>query len=323
MKTHLLILTFLLAVLHCNAQITLTGYYNFDQGFSDTFIIDQSEFDLLNEGENQIWDASQASGLEFTNDYVSVFDTPFSSNYPEANVAISSQGFYAYFNSSAEQLVNYGFVVQEFLTAEYTDPLIQAQYPMDYGESFSDSFSGDMYLLANEIGYERYGEVTITADAWGDLILPYDTIENTLRIKTEVMVVDSLDGEGFNAIETIYTWFSQEVGTSLASYSIAENEGQAPVYNFSFLTLEEFTSVMETELENELLIFPNPANNFVQISGINSGETYKIINNQGQEVKSGIINGDERIYLDELSSGIYFLHSIKGKTVLTEKFIVK
>lgn len=323
MKSTLLLALSALFVLHCNAQITINGFHNFDAGTSATFTFNQTEQDLLNDGEDQVWDMSAITGQTFTNEYISSFDTPFSFNYPAANVALSSGGFYSYYEATPEGLVNHGFVLQEILSCVYSDPLVQAEYPMTYLDSISDDFAGELTLLADETVFTRVGQVQVKADAHGDLILPFDTIENTLRLKTFITVTDSLDGQAFTGTETTYIWFDAEYGSSLASYSILENIGQPTQYTVAFISQEDYLSVKEEFLRSELTVYPNPSSDFIQINGINESTDYRIVNQQGQEVLSGKAKENEQISIHELSAGIYFVEIRKGNAVRMEKLLVE
>ena len=67
-------------------------------------------------------------------------------------------------------------------------------------------------------------------------------------------------------------------------------------------------------------IFPNPANDYLQISGINQQESFTIYNSLGIKVKNGIASKDEEINIQNLSIGMYFLKLNDGKTF---KFLKK
>ena len=83
------------------------------------------------------------------------------------------------------------------------------------------------------------------------------------------------------------------------------------------------THFEDNELGNQLTIYPNPVNDFVEINSNNSEKIdFILMNSQGQKIRSG--NFTKLIKLDtgNLNSGIYFIemNSAKAKTV---KKIVK
>ncbi len=74
-----------------------------------------------------------------------------------------------------------------------------------------------------------------------------------------------------------------------------------------------------TKLNNQIIVYPNPASSQIKISGLTPDiKTYKIINTVGQEIQEGTITNTSEIDIKLLSKGIYFLRFDNGKTV---KFI--
>jgi len=91
-------------------------------------------------------------------------------------------------------------------------------------------------------------------------------------------------------------------------------------------TLEDVSVIASCEIEqsvNEnsqsLMLYPNPANDFVTLSGENLG-TVRIYNALGQKVDEFEINGSElRINTAGYESGVYFVKTDEK----TMKFVVK
>ena len=76
-------------------------------------------------------------------------------------------------------------------------------------------------------------------------------------------------------------------------------------------------SVPETDIINSIILSPNPSKDNIILSGIQIQEQYSITNMLGQEVQLGIAFPDESIFIDKLSTGLYFI--TVQKTIL--KFI--
>lgn len=78
------------------------------------------------------------------------------------------------------------------------------------------------------------------------------------------------------------------------------------------------TSKVVLDIENheykndKISIHPNPSNSFVQLEGLDVLKEYTIYNTTGNEVKKGIINGTEKINVQDLSNGLYFLKLKNG-----------
>ena len=53
--------------------------------------------------------------------------------------------------------------------------------------------------------------------------------------------------------------------------------------------------------------YPNPADDFIRIDGLEEGSEISIINSQGVLVKTLTLSGDVQIPIDDLSTGLYLL----------------
>jgi len=73
-----------------------------------------------------------------------------------------------------------------------------------------------------------------------------------------------------------------------------------------------------TENANSINLAPNPSRNFIEISGLETEETYAIYNVLGVKVKQGIVSDRKKIYVTDLKSAIYF---IKIDNVGTKRFV--
>lgn len=69
---------------------------------------------------------------------------------------------------------------------------------------------------------------------------------------------------------------------------------------------------------NNIKVFPNPSTEFIQISGLSKEESYKIYNVLGVETNKGSISNNDKINIQNLTNGIYFLKFDSGNTI---KFI--
>jgi hypothetical protein len=69
---------------------------------------------------------------------------------------------------------------------------------------------------------------------------------------------------------------------------------------------------------NKLNVYPNPTSNSIQITGLTKTEKYKIYNVQGKEMSYGVVSSTNKIDIQNLTNGIYFLKFDGGNTL---KFI--
>jgi len=76
-----------------------------------------------------------------------------------------------------------------------------------------------------------------------------------------------------------------------------------------------------TEQKKAIAIFPNPTRSFINIPDELKNKHFKLLNIQGQVVKSGTVTS--KIYLDTLEEGIYFISVNDQKQIWTAKIIKK
>jgi sugar lactone lactonase YvrE len=77
-------------------------------------------------------------------------------------------------------------------------------------------------------------------------------------------------------------------------------------------------STNELFIKEKVILFPNPAVNFIQVPGITKFEKYNIYDYLGKTVINGVIFNDEKIDIQTLTNGIYFLKLNNGNKI---KFI--
>ena len=92
--------------------------------------------------------------------------------------------------------------------------------------------------------------------------------------------------------------------------------------SFTFGLADQLTVSVSEELntKSNISIYPNPSNDFIQLSSLSQIDNYVIYNTLGIQVSSGIISNNERIDIQNLTNGIYFLKLDNGSTL---KFIKK
>jgi hypothetical protein len=82
------------------------------------------------------------------------------------------------------------------------------------------------------------------------------------------------------------------------------------------------TTVEPLLVKRDLIIYPNPSNSDISISGNFDIEHIDIVNNLGQIVQT-IDNPDGTISLNKHSKGIYFIHAHSSDGKIATKKIVK
>ena len=222
--------------------------------------------DAGEEGENVTWDYNWFTGidqLELT--YQTTNATGLSEIFTSSNYALANDDMGEFYNHSNQKTDRVGLLMQSILI-DYENPITVLEYPFSYMQSLTDSFVGNYQYQG--IDFIINGTTAVTADAFGDLILPYGTIENVMRLKYEVSGSEDYEVSGMphqnQYTQTSYAWYTEE--SSLL-----------PLLNISFLESDVSTETSVTYLAqsvglNEVLaerinynIYPNPATEFTHI----------------------------------------------------------
>ena len=112
-------------------------------------------------------------------------------------------------------------------------------------------------------------------------------------------------------------------GLSLPFITLNIPPGTTAVYKatnvWKDFNIEETTlSTNSFSLNNNLQLYPNPAKDYLSISGLEDKENYSIYSILGTKMSAGSIAKDEKINTQNLASGTYFLKFDQGNSV---KFI--
>lgn len=77
---------------------------------------------------------------------------------------------------------------------------------------------------------------------------------------------------------------------------------------------ENLNVISFENLKENVQIAPNPAKDFVNVSGLKKEEPFKIYNSNGQIVKSGTVNNNKNIAVQNLEKGFYIIQIGDTKT---------
>jgi len=119
--------------------------------------------------------------------------------------------------------------------------------------------------------------------------------------------------------ETSYDDILEESGTYRYSVYAVSAAGEISI-PISEIVVVDFTGVEENEAN--FGIYPNPAENVLNIVSNTQRFDYQIINSVGQIVMSGAANGNVQINVDELE-GVYFLKIVSDGNTTVRKVVVR
>ncbi|MBC7438370.1 MAG: hypothetical protein H7250_00090, partial [Flavobacterium sp.] len=172
---------------------------------------------------------------------------PFSSSFPSANyvfksssTASNNEDSYTYFNKTATILEELGGSTTTAIEFSYINPYTLLVFPFTYGTISTDT--------AQEVGQSAPISETITYDAYGTIITPFGTFNNVIRASRVQ-----------NSTYTDYIWYK----TVPFGPILEVNPSFTGERNFIFYE----PNTLATEIFNQTnnYIFPNPANNVLNV----------------------------------------------------------
>lgn len=200
----------------------------------------------------------------------------------------------------------------------YSLPEAFVNYPFSYGLAARDSFA--WYRPA--VQWYGYGVDSLFGDGYGTLILPSGTWNNTLRVHTVSLSVDS---NFFSSVATvdsyrtdIYNWYTPGIhGPLLSVYYDYAGTGGIPL----LAQVIYFTKLTEGIAgapagEKNIAVFPNPANGHITVKMSAAGgevvsfELYDMMGNRQRKPEDKILSpGVNEISIDLpcLPAGPYLL----------------
>lgn len=212
--------------------------------------------------------------------------------------------------------------------------------------AYKTDYTYNSGVLASSTDYQRNKTTSSWDPSWRDTITYTGTIRTTLSenyiadswvnssrytatLDTEKFIVEELDESWDEATsswenETLSTRTKTEEGwLHILLIQSWEDENWEDAARITF-TYRNNLSTGNIPLANNILIYPNPARDQLNISGIETNAVaLKILNVNGQEVtNSKRTIGFNSIDISDLSSGIYFLKAEKPNSkIITKRFV--
>lgn len=212
------------------------------------------------------------------------------------------------------------------LVTEYYDSDTILTFPFTYqdsGKSYG-SWGLDLNSVGQNIIYKVTYDREWTVEGWGTLITPFSTHSSVLKVKTTLDQVDSLSylGTAFGIPRKIveYTWYDAAFGLPVMKAEGIETLGLTTITTVRYYD-QRFASIDETYSDIKFTVFPNPAQEFIQVSTTeNKPTSYQLIDMQGKVVGSSSFTS--QIAIGELTSGFYFIQLLNENGVIgVEKFV--
>lgn len=238
--------------------------------------------------------------------------TAYCADFPGAVLAsynVSIPALVSYFTPSSSGVSFYG--AYNTVPMSYTNQEDLLHYPLTYNDFYADSF----YSVFTSAGYTYYrkGFVTVKADAYGTLNLPYGSFPNALRLKTTEIFGDSTSTGG-----SPYIWHYNSVAYAwyVPGYHM-ELLGINRMYRNSMLTTVSTYYTVQPPVglppvctsDGPSQIYPNPAVNECTVynpAGFEAGSYLSVIGIDGREVASYDLHGTKvTLPVAQLMPGLY------------------
>jgi hypothetical protein len=178
------------------------------------------------------------------------------------------------------------------------------------------------------------------ADAYGTLILPTGTYNNTLRVMTIDEELDSVFiggiyvGKSYEITRVQYSWYQADSKNPLMSIELLTNPLSASVDTVAYY-MTSGSNIQDYSYEpvSMLTVYPNPAEDHLMVEYELSGNyitTISIVNQVGQLMHDRTINNEgirsvsEKIDVSNMPSGMYFVNvSCSCGEQITKKFVIR
>ncbi len=288
-----------------------------------------------NSGANQRWDfksdtAINTSAVAFNNPA----GTPFDSTFLSANlVTPPASGLnYIYYHSLASGF----YLVGQHNgndTIRYSDSEMIMKFPFNYNDTYTDNFRGTFYLSGSY--WARTGSITVTADAWGKLVLNFDSFTNVMRLHIQENFSDSSTaGTGLIPItRDSYEWFLPNHHYPICTMRNITVNGGAAIPSGEFMDKGSVAGMLEHDFfSSSPAVFPNPASGTVNLTyslAMEAGVQLEITNLAGQVLslsgskQQAVGAHQEVLHLEQYGKGNYLITVIVNGLPYTKQVTIQ
>lgn len=145
------------------------------------------------------------------------------------------------------------------------------------------------------------------------------TSQKDFKLLNIVLTDTPLTTDQWNTIDMMSERFGRTADNGSVIYNFWEATGGIGTIETG--NLDTNLLGFENNIVNESIhIYPNPSNDNIQIRGLNNPENYIIFDAVGKEILNGRINNNQKININSLTNGFYFIITETGKKL---KFIKK
>lgn len=306
------------------------------------------------EGADQTWNLG---GMFSQNSSQSIYmlpdGLPGSGLFPNAtHVAHSSSGAdtYSYQTFENNLIEEQGYISSSQNTSleiYFSDPRIQVQFPLNFGDTYSDTFASEA-VNTYTIGQEpttniisEEGSFIAEVDGYGTLIIPTGTYENVLRVRYDVelefnVVSDSVEVSSGERVIEEYRYYKAGYPLQLATlkvqttYMMGEQVDQ--VASGNYLSESSVGLVESQDVMQNIALFPIPARSHLSAAMEVEQPTeayFSLMGADGREIHTWpvrkLIAGSQQVELalPQVTTGMYLLQIRAAENVFTKPVMIE
>ena len=280
-------------------------------------------------GASAVWNFS---GLSYTGEidtlYFETVDSIWASNFPSASMEARQvfggfgfpEDFHSFYQTFPDSLLNHGWALDGVADGGpwfYLNPRKDMQYPFSYLDTFTDSISGEFWGFAV---LPFSGTNVVTADAYGQLILPYATFNNVLRVHTQ----ENTDGLFTPGIEIHkYEYYDYQTRFPLLTISW-DGVGTKQVYARTAPPMTGISSI--SEIQPSVYLTPYTKELFVKMITAQQIEKIRVLDLQGKVMARQAYpssTSSASLTLSTLSQGMYIVEIRSRDEIYRQRLLVK
>lgn len=348
MKKNLLLSSFVISALSLSAQIQITTADMPVAGQTYIMANDTNVTSFGSAGASQTWNfAAWGNHSKDT----TIFATPSSvagaSFFPTATLGIDGGDGSSFMKNSSSQIDILGFY-GDFgfgpMAVPFTPPQKFLTFPSNYLTTYNGTSKYELTFFIGQPGLDSMKvkasiNYTSTIDAWGSLTTPVNSNVSSLRQKYIEISTDSTfllptgqpwmfnpssPGNPNPRIDTTnnYRWWSNTKKFPVAEITA---DGNNVVSNAGYLLSMQVGVNEQAMTKNDLGVFPNPASDKINFTGISEESYMVILDVNGKLIeRSRVKKSNTSINTTNYQNGIYFyqITALNGKTIGKGKFVV-
>ena len=205
------------------------------------------------------------------------------------------------------------------------------KFPANYGDVYSSrGYSNiDLNPIFDAI-WIQYRQRNSNIDGWGSITTPFGTFD-ALRIRHSIQEQDSLYFGQFGTWiplpippSSVYEWWATGELEPILRISTSDFGGTETVTDIEFRDSYDPQLAGISELVADVTIYPNPAQNVLNLDGVEIGSSFAIISSDGKLVQSGsVASTSQLIQLNGLTPGSYTLFIKNANGTFAKSAFVK